>query len=139
MFYCIWQVLLYSIFQANPMVDDLGWKLNGKPLMANKSRNILVRNDSLLIKNVQKQNEGRYECWATNVAGKGESEPIDLNVQCENKFIAYSLHLTCVAHHLIPFLSLFSPLLAFRCTSLYLRKQSKNLPSSLRGANQSFM
>ncbi|XP_074605033.1 neural cell adhesion molecule 2-like isoform X2 [Brevipalpus obovatus] len=67
--------------KANPMVDDLGWKLNGKPLMANKSGNVLVRNDSVLIKNVQKQNEGRYECWATNVAGKGESEPIDLNVQ----------------------------------------------------------
>ncbi|XP_074594345.1 neural cell adhesion molecule 2-like isoform X2 [Brevipalpus obovatus] len=74
-------VLFECNVKANPMVDDLGWKLNGKPLMANKSGNVLVRNDSVLIKNVQKQNEGRYECWATNVAGKGESEPIDLNVQ----------------------------------------------------------
>ena len=39
----------------------------------------------MLIQNSQKVHKGIYKCWASNSEGRGESDPIDLNINC--KFI----------------------------------------------------
>ncbi|XP_053206806.1 synaptogenesis protein syg-2-like isoform X2 [Panonychus citri] len=67
--------------QANPMAEKMGWYFNDKLLVSNSSANILIQNNSLLIKDVWKHHEGRYKCWAANDEGQGSSDSIDLNIQ----------------------------------------------------------
>ncbi|XP_015788214.1 hemicentin-1 isoform X2 [Tetranychus urticae] len=67
--------------QANPAADKMGWYFNGKPLVSNETAHIFISNNSLLIKDVWKNHEGRYKCWAANNEGQGSSDSIDLNIQ----------------------------------------------------------
>lgn len=64
------------------MAEKMGWYFNDKLLVSNSSANILIQNNSLLIKDVWKHHEGRYKCWAANDEGQGSSDSIDLNIQC---------------------------------------------------------
>lgn len=42
-----------------------------------------MRNASVFIQNVGKTHRGQYQCFAENGEGKGESEIVNLKVQCK--------------------------------------------------------
>lgn len=43
---------------------------------------MLIRNNSIVIHNVNRAHSGRYQCWAQNVRGKASSEVVTLDVKC---------------------------------------------------------
>lgn len=56
--------------------------------------NVEIRNNSIIIKNVNRNHIGAYQCYAVNVLGKSFSEIVNLNVKCKF-FLPFShlLHL----------------------------------------------
>ncbi|CAN7982930.1 unnamed protein product, partial [Ixodes hexagonus] len=66
--------------QANPMVSDVGWKFEGKPLYSNIKQGVIVSNQSLVLQKVRKESRGHYQCVAANVEGEGESDRVPLRV-----------------------------------------------------------
>ncbi|XP_022251283.1 protein turtle homolog B-like isoform X3 [Limulus polyphemus] len=66
---------------ANPSVSEIVWMFEGRELHTNKSEGIIVTNHSLALQGVDRTKKGRYTCVATNVEGKGESEPVLLRIQ----------------------------------------------------------
>jgi hypothetical protein len=69
---------------ANPPVSDVGWKFDHKTISTNLN-NVYISENSLLLTKVKRQNSGRYSCVAANSEGVGESDGINLKIQC--KFI----------------------------------------------------
>ncbi|XP_022240840.1 hemicentin-1-like [Limulus polyphemus] len=78
---------------ANPPVSEIGWMFEGRELHTNKSEGIIVTNHSLVLQGVTRNKKGLYTCVATNVEGKGESEPVLLRIQfppvCKSKQKVY--------------------------------------------------
>jgi hypothetical protein len=77
----IWFDLIW--FKANPPVSQIGWLFNEEPLSPDTTLGIQVRNNSLFIRNVAKIHRGRFQCFAVNSEGRGESEVVHLKVQCK--------------------------------------------------------
>ncbi|XP_054168583.1 synaptogenesis protein syg-2-like [Oppia nitens] len=69
--------------QANPPVTQLSWLYNDQPLdSTTKTTAIEVKNNSLLIRNIgPKMHTGKYQCFAVNSQGKGESDVVNLKVK----------------------------------------------------------
>ncbi|KAI2803229.1 hypothetical protein BLOT_007352 [Blomia tropicalis] len=68
--------------QANPQVHELGWLLNGNELSpTNGNERIEIRNNSIIISNVNVDHIGAYQCYAANTLGKSASEVVNLNVK----------------------------------------------------------
>ncbi|CAG2115320.1 unnamed protein product, partial [Medioppia subpectinata] len=71
--------------QANPAVSEIGWLYNEQPLSSESSAGIQVRNNSLFIRRIgAKAHRGKYQCFAVNSQGRGESEVVNLKVQCKS-------------------------------------------------------
>ncbi|XP_064471652.1 hemicentin-2-like isoform X2 [Ornithodoros turicata] len=66
--------------QANPMVSEVGWKFEGRPLYSNIKQGVIVSNQSLVLQKVRKESRGHYQCVAANVEGEGESDRVPLRV-----------------------------------------------------------
>lgn len=78
--------MAFNLFpvQANPNVDQIGWKLNGHTLKTNSVSGIEMQNSSLLVTNVNHDHYGQYQCFASNLLGDGQSEPVFLDVKCKS-------------------------------------------------------
>ncbi|RWS23316.1 Nephrin-like protein, partial [Leptotrombidium deliense] len=85
-------ILFECNIQANPMYSSLGWMFNDQQLNGEQFTNVVISNTSLLLKSVRKQNSGSYRCWAVNDEGKGESDSINLNIQCKRQIIGVTTH-----------------------------------------------
>ncbi len=83
--YCTLKIIWFDFiwFKANPPVSQIGWLFNEEPLSPDTTLGIQVRNNSLLIRNVAKIHRGRFQCFAVNSEGRGESEVVNLKVQCK--------------------------------------------------------
>ncbi|RWS28955.1 hemicentin-2-like protein [Leptotrombidium deliense] len=66
--------------QANPRVSQIAWHYNGRPLTTNNQKGIIVKDTSLLLKQVNRDHSGEYRCLAANVEGEGQSKPINLKI-----------------------------------------------------------
>ncbi|XP_076314727.1 neural cell adhesion molecule 2-like [Tachypleus tridentatus] len=66
---------------ANPPITKIEWKCDGEDISGNYSAGIIINNQTLFLKNVQRLNRGRYSCTATSDVGQGESNFIYLRVQ----------------------------------------------------------
>ncbi|GIY94114.1 uncharacterized protein CEXT_775991 [Caerostris extrusa] len=68
---------------ASPWVSEIGWRFGGKELHTNTSAGIIVSNQSLVLQKVQRTSRGHYTCVASNSEGEGESNVVQLRVQCK--------------------------------------------------------
>ncbi|XP_064467554.1 hemicentin-2-like [Ornithodoros turicata] len=70
---------------ANPAFTDLSWRFNGQDLASSELRangaRLLLSNQSLALRGVQRHNAGHYSCMATNAEGTEESNRIFLRVR----------------------------------------------------------
>uniref|UniRef100_T1K5E0 Ig-like domain-containing protein n=1 Tax=Tetranychus urticae TaxID=32264 RepID=T1K5E0_TETUR len=74
-------VYLECIINANPRVFETSWMFEGKPLISDPSKRIIISNQSLVLQNISKHSRGRYQCVGRNEEGLGTSNPLYLRVQ----------------------------------------------------------
>jgi hypothetical protein len=55
----------------------------GKDISNAASEGTIISNQSLVITNVRRTQMGQYMCMAANSQGEGESNPVQLEIQCE--------------------------------------------------------
>ncbi|KAF8793828.1 Synaptogenesis protein syg-2 like protein [Argiope bruennichi] len=67
--------------QANPPAADIRWRFHSKAIPHDPSKGIMLRNNTLIIQNVQKVHRGRYRCLASNLEGESISDEVLLRVQ----------------------------------------------------------
>lgn len=73
-------VYLSCNLDANPSpAKPVAWKFNGRPLL--QSANVVMLNESLVLRNTDKAQTGSYECEAQNVLGSSSSKPVELSFQ----------------------------------------------------------
>ena len=54
--------------------------------MKNTGGNILITDDSLILRHVTEQQQGNYRCVAKNQVGTGASNVIELAVKCKSTY-----------------------------------------------------
>ncbi|KAF2880735.1 hypothetical protein ILUMI_25435 [Ignelater luminosus] len=67
--------------KANPWITTIGWHLNGEPIYNNPSSGVIVTNQSLILRNVNRIRSGNYTCVGSNLEGIGESNIVQLDVK----------------------------------------------------------
>ncbi|XP_035207386.1 nephrin-like [Stegodyphus dumicola] len=69
--------------KANPWYLKLYWIFEGRPLQESREMGIFIMNQTLLLRKVRKEHRGRYQCIARNTVGEGQSNILNLLVQCK--------------------------------------------------------
>ncbi|CAG0879445.1 unnamed protein product, partial [Cyprideis torosa] len=67
--------------QANPEAFKTYFTHEDVPLRQNVSGGIIVTNQTLVLQRVKRKQAGSYHCHAENIDGKGNSEPVNLNIK----------------------------------------------------------
>ena len=62
-------VYLECHINANPWVFETSWLFEGKPLISDPSKRIIIANQSLVLQNISKFSRGRYQCVSRNEEG----------------------------------------------------------------------
>ncbi|XP_022238854.1 uncharacterized protein LOC106457287 [Limulus polyphemus] len=66
--------------KANPWITEIGWQFNRNPLLGNPEENIIIKNQSLVLKTVTSDQSGRYRCVGINMKGQGMSQEVFLAI-----------------------------------------------------------
>ncbi|EEC19793.1 sidestep protein, putative, partial [Ixodes scapularis] len=66
--------------RANPGVSEVSWQFNRKDLHTDGSRGVIVSNQSLALRSVNRTNSGFYACLAANTEGEAQSNRLKLRV-----------------------------------------------------------
>ncbi|XP_022252394.1 nephrin-like isoform X2 [Limulus polyphemus] len=74
-------VHLQCQYKSNPEVLKIKWQFQSDTLKTNIRTGIFVRNQSLIMKNVTKEQSGTYRCFAENREGRGYSEGLEIVVK----------------------------------------------------------
>ncbi|XP_064467309.1 hemicentin-2-like [Ornithodoros turicata] len=77
-------VYLECDVEASPRHTDIGWRFNGADLSTSRrteGAQIVLSNQSLALRGVQRHDTGHYSCVATNAEGTVESNQVILRVQ----------------------------------------------------------
>ncbi|XP_022903611.1 neural cell adhesion molecule 2 isoform X2 [Onthophagus taurus] len=67
--------------RANPKAYKLSWYHNGNEIHHNVSVGVILSDQSLVLQSVTRATAGDFTCIATNVEGKGSSNPVTLTVR----------------------------------------------------------
>ncbi|CAL8139508.1 unnamed protein product [Orchesella dallaii] len=67
--------------KANPWIQKVSWRHNGRSLHHNTSAGIIISNQSLVLQSITRKSAGLYTCVGTNSEGDGASNPVVLNVK----------------------------------------------------------
>ncbi|XP_054160981.1 nephrin-like [Oppia nitens] len=74
------QLSMECLISANPSVVEVKWLFNGTPLKQDIQKDLYIRNASLEIRSVSREDEGLYQCSASNLEGKSDSNDIRLRI-----------------------------------------------------------
>ncbi|KAF5301906.1 hypothetical protein FQA39_LY10561 [Lamprigera yunnana] len=74
-------VMLHCSIRANPSVYTINWIYNDEAVYNNLLENVIINNQTLLVKTVNRTKIGNFTCRGTNIEGTGESNPIQLNIK----------------------------------------------------------
>lgn len=79
-------IYLTCQLDANPRpAKPILWRFNGRPLQQQQATlpaaQIVVNNQSLVLRKVSRQQSGAYTCEATNQHGTNTSKPLDLVIR----------------------------------------------------------
>lgn len=77
--------LLNGTCAAPSYSAKIAFLLQGVEIFQNNSGGVIMSDQSLVLQNVARATAGDYTCMATNVEGKGTSNPVKLVVRCECK------------------------------------------------------
>lgn len=66
--------------RANPIPHKLIWLHQGKQLMQNQDKGIVMSTQSLVLQRVERMSRGDYECQAVNSEGVSTSNAVKLNI-----------------------------------------------------------
>ncbi|XP_049518146.1 hemicentin-2-like isoform X1 [Dermacentor silvarum] len=66
--------------RSNPPVSEVSWTFDGRDLHTDGARGIIVSNQSLALRSVNRTNSGFYACHAANSEGEAESNRLRLRV-----------------------------------------------------------
>ena len=61
----------------------------GKQLMQNQDKGIVMSTQSLVLQKVGRMSRGEYECQAVNSEGTTTSNPVNLNIMCKKIFYIF--------------------------------------------------
>ncbi|KAG5882968.1 hypothetical protein JTB14_037321 [Gonioctena quinquepunctata] len=67
--------------RSNPKAHKLSWFHNGAEIVQNVTAGIIMSDQSLVLQNIVRQTAGEYTCMATNIEGKGTSNPVKLVIK----------------------------------------------------------
>lgn len=74
-------VYFECLVQSNPKSHKLTWYHNGVEIFQNNGAGVIMSDQSLVLQNVARSTAGNYTCMATNLEGKGVSNPVKLVVR----------------------------------------------------------
>ncbi|CAH1104095.1 unnamed protein product [Psylliodes chrysocephalus] len=74
-------VYFECLVQSNPKNHKLSWFHNGLEIFQNNAAGVIMSDQSLVLQNVARSTAGNYTCMATNLEGKGISNPVKLVVR----------------------------------------------------------
>ncbi|XP_064474767.1 hemicentin-1-like isoform X2 [Ornithodoros turicata] len=66
--------------RANPPVREVSWRFNGRELTADGAHGIIISNQSLAVRRVNRTHAGHYTCLAANSEGEAHSNRLRLRV-----------------------------------------------------------
>ena len=69
--------------RSNPPVYEVTWLFEGEPLYSDRSKGIIIANQTLVLQRIKKTSRGNYQCIGRNEIGIGKSNPLFLRVQCK--------------------------------------------------------
>lgn len=69
--------------RSNPPVYEVTWLFEGEPLFSDRSKGIIIANQTLVLQRIKKSSRGNYQCIGRNEIGIGKSNALFLRVQCE--------------------------------------------------------
>lgn len=73
---------LKCVVEAYPLVHSIEWKYNGKTIPSkNIGSHFIFTDDSLIIRSIQKEDSGVYQCTAKNQIGQGSSNDTHIFVE----------------------------------------------------------
>ncbi|KAK8773880.1 hypothetical protein V5799_011586 [Amblyomma americanum] len=67
--------------RANPPVGEVSWTFDDRDLHTDAARGVIVSNQSLALRSVNRTNSGAYACHATNSEGEASSDSHRLRIQ----------------------------------------------------------
>lgn len=72
--------------RANPPILEIAWHFEGRPLTFSPihKQGTIIRNHSLILKKVSRDQTGDYKCVSANVEGEGSSQDVHLKVLCKS-------------------------------------------------------
>jgi len=68
---------------SNPWINEISWIFDEKKLMITQNSELTNSNKSLILKNLSRNQSGKYQCLASNSIGKTISREFELSVKCE--------------------------------------------------------
>jgi len=72
---------------ANPSVYEVTWLFEGEPVFSDRSKGIIIANQTLVLQRIRRSSRGHYQCLARNEIAVSKSNPLFLRVQCEYPFL----------------------------------------------------
>lgn len=118
--------------RSNPPVYEVTWLFEGEPLYSDRSKGIIIANQTLVLQRIKKSSRGNYQCIGRNEIGIGKSNPLFLRVQCKYNvteyfsfsfsdfllvFLSYYYYFTCYSFLLLLLQCLFSIFTSHNCKS----------------------
>ncbi|XP_054707815.1 neural cell adhesion molecule 1-B-like [Uloborus diversus] len=74
-------VYLECHIRASPWIFEVVWQFENETISENRASGFVLKNQTLMLQNVQKKHRGRYRCLASNSIGQGESDFLNLLIQ----------------------------------------------------------
>ena len=69
--------------KSNPSAYEVTWLFEGEPIFSDRSKGVIIANQTLVLQRINRTSRGHYQCLARNEIALSKSNPLFLRVQCE--------------------------------------------------------